>query len=62
MGRWNDFFGPLIYLTDEKKKTLALGLYSFKGLANVEWHWLMAASVTITIPVIVVFLYSKNSL
>ena len=39
---WNDFFGPLIYLNDSRKFTLALGLNEFTGLYSSEWHLLMA--------------------
>ena len=31
MAHWNDFLGPLIYLSSPAKRTLALGLYAFQG-------------------------------
>lgn len=57
VGRWNDFMAPLIYLIDDNKKTLGLGLYNFQGLdlGQPPWHWLMAAATVITIPLIVMF-------
>ena len=55
MMTWNDFFGPLIYLSDKLKGTLALGLAMFVGQYQTEWGMLMAASVLIMLPMIVLF-------
>jgi len=55
MMTWNDFFGPLIYLSDKLKGTLALGLAMFVGQHQTEWGMLMAASVMMMIPVIILF-------
>ena len=52
---WNDFMGPLIYLSSEKKYTAALGLRSFIGMYTGQWHYLMAASTVLVIPVIILF-------
>lgn len=53
---WNDFLGPLIYLTTESKKTLQLGLRMFISQYGSEYGLIMAASVLSLIPVLVVFL------
>ena len=53
---WNDFLGPLIYLTTESKKTLQLGLRMFLSQFGTEYGLIMAASVLSLIPVLVVFL------
>ncbi|MBJ9988034.1 carbohydrate ABC transporter permease [Paenibacillus sp. S28] len=60
MGVWNDFQGPLIYLNSNEKYTLALGLSMFKGLYNVEWNMLMAATVLIMLPAIIVFFFLQK--
>ena len=52
---WNDFMGPLIYLSSERKYTAALGLRSFIGMYTGHWHYLMAASTVLVIPVIILF-------
>lgn len=52
---WNDFMGPLIYLSSERKYTAALGLRSFIGMYTGQWHYLMAASTALVIPVIILF-------
>ncbi len=60
MGTWNDFFGPLIYLTDPKLYTIALGLRAFKGYSGVQWNLLMAASIVTSIPTLLLFFSFQN--
>ena len=60
IGHWNDFLGPLIYTQSMEKKTLALGLTAFKGLQGTEYHLLMAASVTVLIPILVIFFLAQR--
>jgi ABC-type glycerol-3-phosphate transport system permease component len=55
MFTWNDFLGPLIYLSDKMKGTLALGLSMLVGQYQTEWGVMMAASLLMMLPVIVVF-------
>lgn len=57
---WNDFFGPLIYLNDEAKFTLALGLTLFKGLYSAQWHLMMAATTVVLIPAVIVFFIGQK--
>ena len=56
LNTWNDFLGPLIYLTSERKKTLQLGLKMFISQYSAEYGLIMAASVLSLIPVLIVFL------
>ena len=56
MFSWNDFMGPLIYLHDPKLFTLQLGLRNFQQQYGTRWHVLMAASILVAIPSIVLFL------
>ena len=57
---WNDFLGPLIYLSDQLKGTLALGLAMFTGQHQTEWGLLMAASVLMMLPVIIIFFFFQK--
>lgn len=57
---WNDFLGPLIYLTDPNKLTIAIGLNQFKGMYNSQWHLLMAASTMALIPIILMFFFAQR--
>ena len=57
---WNDFLGPLIYLSDPDKFTLALGLSHFQGEYSAEWGRLMAASTVMLVPVIALFFFAQR--
>lgn len=52
---WNDFTGPLIYLSSQDKFTLAIGLQLFSGAHMSEWHLQMAAGTLVTLPIIILF-------
>lgn len=60
MNVWNDLLGPVIYLNDELKYTLSVGLSSFSSLYNTQWGYLMAASAVITLPMILVFFFFQR--
>ncbi len=53
---WNDFLGPLIYLTTDSKKTLQIGIRMFISQYSAEYGLIMAASVISLIPVLIVFM------
>jgi multiple sugar transport system permease protein len=62
MATWNDFLGPLIYLTKQKDFTLALGLQFFQSQhGGTEWHYLMAASTLIAMPIVILFFFTQKS-
>lgn len=61
IGSWNDFLGPLIYLSDESNYTLALGLQQFQSQHGSEWAYLMAVSTVITLPVILLFFFTQRT-
>ena len=60
MGHWNDFMGPLIYIQSMENKTLALGLNSFRSLHGTEYHLLMAASISVLLPVLIIFFCAQK--
>jgi multiple sugar transport system permease protein len=62
MGTWNDFLGPLVYLQRPEQYTLALGLQAFQSQhGGTEWNLLMAASVLVILPVIVLFFLAQKT-
>jgi len=62
MFTWNDFLGPLIFLTDQNDFTLALGLQNFQSqTGGTSWHYLMAASTLMTLPVLAIFLLTQRT-
>jgi len=56
-GTWGDYLKPLIYLSTEDKYTLQLGLTTFQQAAGglPHWDWMMAASLVVMLPVVVLF-------
>ncbi|MCB1103953.1 MAG: carbohydrate ABC transporter permease [Opitutaceae bacterium] len=64
IGTWNDFFGPLLYLNSPEKATLTLGLNLMKtqvlGSGVVEWNVLMAASLLVLLPNVILFFFAQR--
>jgi multiple sugar transport system permease protein len=58
---WNDFLGPLIYLFDESRYTLSLGLQMFLGQYGNYFGRLMAVSALVVIPIIVIFFFAQKT-
>src|SRR5215216_5775717 len=58
---WNDFLGPLIYLQDDTKYTLALGLTFFQSQRELQFSLLMAASTLVVLPVVALFLLFQRA-
>ena len=58
---WNDFLGPLIYLQDESKYTLSIGLTFFQSQREIQFSLLMAASTLIVLPVVALFLFFQRA-
>lgn len=52
---WNDFLGPLIYLQDSSVQTLSIGLQAFRTAHDIQFSLLMAASLMIVLPLIILF-------
>jgi multiple sugar transport system permease protein len=61
-GAWEDYLGPLIYLSNQGLWTLQLGLTVFEasGGGIPMWHWMMAASLVIMSPVLIVFFLAQR--
>jgi ABC-type glycerol-3-phosphate transport system permease component len=58
---WNDFFTPLLYLNDLTKYPLAVGLAYFSGQFRVQMSLLMAASVVVLLPLLIVFFVAQRA-
>ena len=57
---WKDFMGPLLYLNSPENQTLEVGLQTYRGLQNEQWHLLMAGSVLVMIPLVALFLIGQK--
>ncbi len=61
IGAWNDYLGPLIYLFDDRKYTLSLGLAMFRSQYSAQWGPMMAVSTVVTVPLIILFFFTQRS-
>ncbi len=62
MATWNDFLGPLIYLTEQRDFTLTLALQSFQSQnGGTSWHFLMAAATLVVLPVLALFFLAQRT-
>lgn len=57
---WNDFMGPMIYLTKDENKTIQVGLRRFIQQYSADYNLIMAASLCSLIPVSIVFLFLQK--
>lgn len=61
LNSWRNFLGPLIYLSKENMYTISLGLQYFRLERDTEWQLLMAASIMLTGPIIVLFFFTQRT-
>lgn len=57
---WNDFLPPLIYLHEQTKYTVSLGLSFFRSTYDVRWGYLMAAALVTMLPMVIVFFLAQR--
>lgn len=62
IGTYNDFFGPLIYLSSESKRTMAVALAYFNGSprAGPQMHLVMAMTLLAIVPSVLVFIFAQR--
>lgn len=59
---WNDFLGPLIFLTEPETYTMGLGLQQYQSQnGGAEHHLLMGASALLVLPIIVLFFFAQKT-
>lgn len=60
LAHYNDFMGPLIYLSTNEKFTLPLGILWYQGRYGQQWQLVMAVSMVALIPVVVLFFVAQR--
>jgi len=60
MGAWMNLMWPLIVVNTHTKYTLPVGLAYFQGVHGTDWALLMAASMMMILPILVVFLFNQR--
>ena len=58
---WTDFLNPLIYLTDDRLYTLAIGLQQLSSTRAAAWPLLMGGSLLMSLPIIVLFFFAQKT-
>lgn len=58
---WNDFNGPLLYLSDPEQFPLAYGLERFVSSYSSQTNLLMAAAVLFTLPIVILFFFTQRT-
>ncbi|WP_270811452.1 carbohydrate ABC transporter permease [Hungatella effluvii] len=53
---WNDYLWPMVLINSDTKKTVQLGLTMFRNESVVQWNYLLAATVLVILPLILVFI------
>ena len=61
LGRWNDFMGPLIYLSDTERYTLSIGLQNLLGPHFAAWNLLMAGSSLTVVPILILYFFTQRT-
>jgi len=61
LGTWNDFLGPLIYISSPEKMTGSYALRLFMSANSGEWALLLAAATLWTLPVILLFFFAQKA-
>jgi multiple sugar transport system permease protein len=59
-GAWNEFLWPLLITSKDSMKTLQLGLQVFQSQYTTRWDLLMAGTVVVTLPVLLIFLAGQR--
>jgi multiple sugar transport system permease protein len=57
---WNEYLLPLVMTDKRELKTVQLALSNFRGQYFTDWTLLMAATITISLPVTIVFLFTQK--
>ncbi|MBI1294171.1 ABC transporter permease subunit [bacterium] len=57
---WDDFYGPLIYLSSADNYTLALGINLFRGAYTEELNYMLAVAFLMTLPMVVLFFFAQR--
>ncbi len=62
MTNWNSFLFPFILTSSEQYRTLPVALALLLGYQSIDWHQLMAGSVTAVVPILAVFLIFQRQI
>ena len=55
IGSWNNLIAPLVFIVSDEKMTLPVGLARFRGMRDADWGAMMAGSLMMLIPMLILF-------
>jgi multiple sugar transport system permease protein len=58
---WNDFLGPLVYISNQNSYPLSLGLDLILGDYTTNWSWVMAGATAATVPIVILFFLTQRT-
>jgi ABC-type glycerol-3-phosphate transport system permease component len=58
--KWGDFFGPIVYLQDDKLYPLSVAVQTFQSAHKTDWPLSMAASVVIAAPLVIIYFFAQR--
>jgi multiple sugar transport system permease protein len=58
---WNDYLGPLVYISDQNSYPLSLGLALILGEFTTNWAWVMAGATAATAPIVILFFFTQRT-
>ncbi len=62
IGSWNDYFGPLIYLSDKARYTISIGIANMQSTYGfMNFAWIMAATVMSVLPIVILFFFAQRT-
>jgi raffinose/stachyose/melibiose transport system permease protein len=59
---WNDFYMPMIMLTDVKKKTLPLKIYDFMGKYTSDWTLVCTCIIFVIVPIMILYCFLQKNI
>lgn len=62
MAAWNEFMMAYTFLQSNSNLTLAIGIQRFVHQFGADWHYLSAAAVLVTLPVLIIFIWAQRYL
>jgi multiple sugar transport system permease protein len=58
---WNDYLGPLVYISNQSSYPLSLGLALILGEFTTNWAWVMAGATAATAPIVILFFFTQRT-
>jgi multiple sugar transport system permease protein len=58
---WNDYLGPLVYISNPNSYPLSLGLAEILGTYTTNWAWVMAGATMATAPIVILFFLTQRT-